>query len=150
MLYQFLRGGVVTWGSKHLTPASSKWTQLCWPIALAGQLKSLISEPTHRTLSSRIGPVPCPKNAKLIAVAPVPVRNIAKIYTASVTLMYVRIIMYRIGTWPTMFQVTKFIWSGHLENIPNCSKPTIPYHAYLKCPKISLTSKFMYIWNLET
>ena len=54
----------------HLTLASSEWAQLWTPTPLLGQSQSLFSEPVQPTLSSKIGPVPWPKNAKDRAVAP--------------------------------------------------------------------------------
>lgn len=52
----------------HLTPASSRWMQLC--VGLKGQLMSLLSVPTHCTSSSKMGSVPCPKKERLVAIAP--------------------------------------------------------------------------------
>lgn len=42
-------------------PASSEWTQLWTPIALAGQASSLVSLPVHWTLSNQILPAPLVK-----------------------------------------------------------------------------------------
>ena len=55
----------------QLTPASSKWAQLCEPIPLLGQSTSLASVPVHCTLSRRMAPVPCPKKANERAIASV-------------------------------------------------------------------------------
>ncbi len=55
---------------RHLTPASSACTQLCTPTALAGQASSLVSVPTHRTLSNQIWPAPLVKPV-VRATAPV-------------------------------------------------------------------------------
>ena len=63
-----IRGVVVP--GRHLTPASSKWLQLWFPIPFEGQLTSLLSVPRQPTLSRRMGPVPWPKRAKEKAVAP--------------------------------------------------------------------------------
>lgn len=52
------------------TPASSPCTQLWVPIGLAGQSMSLVSVPEQATLSRRIGPLPCPKKARLLGMAP--------------------------------------------------------------------------------
>ena len=57
-------------GGKHLTPASSAWTQSCCPSAFRRQLKSLVSVPAHCTLSSMMEPIPCPKKALVKALAP--------------------------------------------------------------------------------
>ena len=46
---------------EHLTPASSEWTQLWVPSALAGQSMSLASLPRHWTSSSQIWPAPLVK-----------------------------------------------------------------------------------------
>ena len=54
----------------QLTPASSKWAQLCEPIPLLGQSTSLVSVPVHCTLSRRMAPVPWPKKARETACAP--------------------------------------------------------------------------------
>lgn len=64
-----IRAGGVPIGS-HLTPASSRWTQLCDPIALAGQSARRSSVPAQLTLSSQMLPVPTPKNALRIAELP--------------------------------------------------------------------------------
>ena len=55
----------------QLTPASSKWRQLCAPIPLLGQSTSLVSDPVHCTLSRRMAPVPWPKAARERACASV-------------------------------------------------------------------------------
>jgi len=57
--------------NRHLTPASSEWTQLCTPSALAGQSTSRLSVPVHWTLSRRMDPVPWPKKAEEKACASV-------------------------------------------------------------------------------
>lgn len=58
----------VLWSSSHhglhQTTASSEWSQLCSPMAWfppRGQSNRLASYPSHRKLSSQIGPVPWPK-----------------------------------------------------------------------------------------
>lgn len=53
-----------------MTPASSPWSQLWVPIALAGQSISRASLPTQRTLSRVIGPDPWPYPASLTPVEP--------------------------------------------------------------------------------
>lgn len=68
IMYYFSRGVVVP--GRHLTPASSKWLQLWFPIGFAGQSTSLLSLPRQPTLSRRMGPVPWPNRAKRKAVAP--------------------------------------------------------------------------------
>ena len=65
----YLRVGEVL-STSHLTPASSLWTQLCAPRALAGQLARRVSVPTQRTLSSQIIPSPSPNRARMMAVFP--------------------------------------------------------------------------------
>lgn len=55
---------------RQVTPASSKWLQLCVPMGLARQSISLVSVPEQATLSSWIGPLPWPKNAWVRAFAP--------------------------------------------------------------------------------
>jgi len=55
---------------RQITPASSEWTQLWSPIAFAGQSMSLLSFPEQDTSSRRMGPLPSPKEAKSLAMAP--------------------------------------------------------------------------------
>ncbi len=65
-----IRGGVVTPIGRQVTPASSKCAQLWMPMGLAGQLISIVSVPAQATLSRTIGPLPCPKNACDLEMAP--------------------------------------------------------------------------------
>lgn len=55
----------------HMTPASSKWTQLWSPKPAMLQSISLLSFPVHSVSSIKMGPSPWPKNAVRRACAPV-------------------------------------------------------------------------------
>ena len=49
-------GGAIS--GAHIAPASSVWSQLCTPTALARQSSSSASVPVHAVLSTKIGPLP--------------------------------------------------------------------------------------------
>ena len=57
-------------GGRHLTPASSEWTQLWTPSPLLGQSTSLDSVPVQKRLSNTICPVPSTTALPVRVVAP--------------------------------------------------------------------------------
>lgn len=68
ILYQYSLGGEIS--GAQIAPASSVWSQLCTPTSFAGQSSSSASVPRHLVLSTKIGPLPWPKPARKIGIAP--------------------------------------------------------------------------------